>query len=186
MKIKLIIIVLILLNSCRRQSEKVDTDDNTKESIKDTVPKSDSIRTSIENDFDEGHDELVSEELFSDWKGVYKLSNEYIDGWGRKSLSNIKITLNEPNNCIYESWLTNLENIEYVENNNRYKIVGGVQINASHDSLSFYSSEYLLGESMNLAPVFVLIKNKGNYYVSSILTSPPNNGIIEIPIEKVK
>lgn len=182
--IKLTLISFVFCFACKSQIN--ETKKNHATQTTDSIQIENLNETDVADDFEEEHDELVSIDLFNDWKGIYELSNEYVDAWGRESLSNVRIRLNEPNDCIYESWLSSLENVEYKENSNRYKILGGMQINASHDSLSFYSSEYLIGESMNLAPVFTLIKKENRYFISSILTSPPHNGIIEMPIEKVE
>lgn len=182
MKINVIsVIIIIALSSCKGQVENNKTTESIDKQKIDTISNEINI---IEEDFEEGQDELVSDELFKNWQGTYILKEENIDAWGRESVSNVKIELLKPNKCIYESWLSGVEGVEYEENSNRYKIIGGVQINSTHDSLSFYSSKFLIGESMNLSPVFTLIKRNGNYFISSILTSPPHNGIVEMPIMK--
>lgn len=42
------------------------------------------------------------------------------------------------------------------------------------------------GGNYNLSPLLTLIKRKDGYFIYSFLTSPPHNGIVEMPIQKIK
>lgn len=133
-----------------------------------------------------GEDKLISKELFQKWKGKYEYSFQYIDRNGISSDLKANINLIKSDSCVFESWFEN-PNDEQHNKNEYLRLLGHVYVSDDKNfKIIFLENIVLNGESPSLDPVFTLIKKKNQFYIESFLTSPPHNGIIEMPIEKIR
>ncbi|WP_250255089.1 hypothetical protein [Chryseobacterium sp. Marseille-Q3244] len=140
----------------------------------------------LENEL-EGEDEFISEKLFQKWKGIYIMeNNDVIDGWGRESISYAGLNMIKPDSCIFKSWLADNKGKRYNKDDNYQEYIGGIFATANKDSIEFFIKRIIEGGNENLSPLLTLIKRKNKYFISSFLTSPPHNGIIEMPMQKIK
>lgn len=139
------------------------------------------IDVNIEND----NDEFISKSLFERWKGRYILSQmDMIDGWGRESTSISELLLIKPDSCVFKSWLTDEKGKRYSENDNFQEYLGVIYATMNKDSIEFYTKKVIVGGNNSLSPLLTITKDYKDFYVYSIITSPPNNGIIKMKIDK--
>jgi hypothetical protein len=130
-------------------------------------------------------DEFISHSLFEKWKGVYEFEQDsQLDGWGRESILIAELTLIKPDSCVFKSWIADENGKRYIKNDNYKEIVGGILATTNKDSIEFYSKRVIKGENNTLSPLLTLTKNGKNHFIYSFITSPPNNGIVEMPIDK--
>lgn len=134
----------------------------------------------------EGEDELISNEFFQQWKGLYSTENDVIDGWGRESISYAELNMVNPDSCIFKSWLADSKGKRYSKDDNYQEYIGGIYATANKDSIEFFTKKIVEGGNEDLSPLLTLIKRKNEYFISSFLTSPPHNGIIEMPLQKIR
>ncbi|KMQ69267.1 hypothetical protein ACM39_04005 [Chryseobacterium sp. FH2] len=106
------------------------------------------------------------------------------DAWGRESTSFSELTLIKPDSCIFKSWLADSKGKRYVKDDNYQEFIGGILATSSKDSIEFYTRKVVIGENNSLSPLLTLIKKNESYFVYSLITSPPHNGVVEMPIEK--
>ncbi len=133
------------------------------------------------------HDEFISASLFEKWKGKYNLKQENLtDGWGRESISFSEILLIKPDSCVFKSWLTDEGGVRYKKDDNYQEYVGGIYATANKDSIEFYTKSVVSGGNNSISPLLILIRSNENYFIYSLITSPPHNGIVEMPIKKIK
>ncbi|MDM1557256.1 hypothetical protein HX126_22140 [Chryseobacterium indologenes] len=135
----------------------------------------------------EGEDEFISEKLFQKWKGLYIMeNNDVIDGWGRESISYAELNMVNPDSCIFKSWLADNKGKRYGKDDNYQEYIGGIFATTNKDSIEFFTKRIIEGGNENLSPLLILIKRKNEYFISSFITSPPHNGIIEMPLQKIQ
>ncbi|WP_347219707.1 hypothetical protein [Chryseobacterium sp.] len=134
----------------------------------------------------EGEDELISDELFKQWEGLYLMENNVTDGWGRESIFHVELNMAAPDNCIFKCWLEDENEIRYAKNDSYNEYVGGIYATVDKDSIEFFTKKIIEGGNESLAPLLTLKKNNKDYFIYSFLTSPPHNGIVEMPIQKIK
>ncbi len=180
---------LAFLCSCFKQNEGTK---NTVLITNDTVIKNehkkDEIKTNIDLKYEENNeDEFISNSLFQKWKGEYLLTQcNQLDGWERESTSFSELKLIAPDSCIFKSWLADERGNRYVKNDNYQEYIGGILATSDKDSIEFYTKRIVRGGNNSLSPLLSLTKSSNNYFIYSIITSPPNNGIIKMSIEKQK
>ncbi|SIS64973.1 hypothetical protein SAMN05421786_101740 [Chryseobacterium ureilyticum] len=134
----------------------------------------------------EGEEEFISEKLFQKWKGEYRYFFQYIDHNGISSDLKANINLIKSDSCVFESWFED-PNDEQHNKNGYLKMLGHIYVSDDKNlKIIFLENTILNGGSPNLDPVFTLINKKNQFYIESFLTSPPHNGIIEMPIQKTK
>lgn len=152
-----------------------------KNSYKDTLKYPNIIDENNEND------EFISTSLFQNWRGSYLLKQEgIIDGWGRESISFSELYLIKPDSCVFKSWLADENGKKYKENDNYQEIIGGIYATEKKDSIEFYTKIIVAGGNNSISPLLTLVKNKKNYSIYSLLTSPANNGIVKMEVIKRK
>lgn len=134
----------------------------------------------------EGEDEFISKKLFQKWKGKYEYSFQYIDHNGTSSDLIVNVNLIKPDSCIFKSWLSNNKGKRYTKDDNYQEYIGGIFATTNRDSIEFFTKRIIEGGNENLSPLLTLIKRKNEYFIYSFLTSPPHNGIVEMPIQKIK
>ncbi|OCA77450.1 hypothetical protein BBI01_03065 [Chryseobacterium artocarpi] len=135
----------------------------------------------------EGEDEFISEKLFQKWKGSYYIENsDIIDGWGRESIHYAELDIIQPDSCVFKSWLADNNGNRYNKNDNYQEYIGGILATTHKDSIEFFTKRIVEGGNEGLSPLLTLIKRKNEYFIYSFLTSPPHNGIMEMPIQKIK
>lgn len=140
----------------------------------------------LENEL-EGEDEFISNELFQKWEGLYIMeNNDVIDGWGRESTSHVELNMIKPDSCIFKSWLADNKGKRYGKDDNYQEYIGGIFATPNNDSIEFFTKRIIEGGNEHLSPLLTLIKKKNGYFISSFITSPPHNGIVEMPLEKIK
>ncbi|VEH21150.1 Uncharacterised protein [Chryseobacterium nakagawai] len=134
----------------------------------------------------ESNDEIIEDKQFSKWKDEYHYFFQYIDHKGISSDLKAKINLIKSDSCVFESWFEDPNDEQY--NKNGYlKLLGHIYVSDDKNlKIIFLENTVLNGESPELDPVFTLINKKNEFYIESFLTSPPHNGIIEMPIQKIK
>lgn len=181
--------VLCMFISCI-PSEKVSLTENDSVSV---YSDKDSVITIVNKnpplDELEGEDEQMALEKFKPWKGKYHFVNAIHDGYGRESIVVVNLELIRPDSSTIEFWLADEKLSKYVENNNYFKILGGVYggYGKENDSIFFHYNRVMAGKLENPAsPVFTLFKYNNKYAIQSVFTSPPHNGEIEMPIIKIK
>lgn len=134
-----------------------------------------------------GEDEFISEKLFQKWKGLYRIEeSDIIDGWGRESIHYAELDIIQPDSCVFKSWLADNKGNRYNKNDNYQEYIGGILATTHKDSIEFFTKRIVEGGNEGLSPLLTLIKRKNEYFIYSFLTSPPHNGIIEMPIQKIK
>lgn len=94
------------------------------------------------------------------------------------------MTLIKPDSCVFKSWIADENGKRYIKNDNYKEIIGGILATTNKDSIEFYSKRVISGENNTLSPLLTLTKNGKNYFIYSFITSPPSNGIVEMPIDK--
>lgn len=150
---------------------------------------SDTLIQTITKKIDEevnDHDEFISASLFEKWKGKYNLKQEKLtDGWGRESISFSELILIKPDSCVFKSWLADEDGLRYKKDDNYQEYVGGIYATADIDSIEFYTKKILSGGNNSLSPLLSLKRNNKDYFIYSLITSPPNNGIIRVSIKKM-
>lgn len=155
---------------------------NLKKTI--NVDKTDSV-----NNFDkelEPNDEIIENKQFSKWKGEYHYLFQYIDHNGTSFDLKANVNLIKSDSCVFESWFED-PNDEKHHKNEYLKLLGHVYVSDDKNlKIIFLENKALNGESPNLDPVFTLINKNNKFYIESFLTSPPHNGIIEMPIQKTR
>ncbi|MBP2615258.1 hypothetical protein [Chryseobacterium jejuense] len=109
-------------------------------------------------------------------------NNDVIDGWGRESISYTELNMIKPDSCIFKSWLADNKGKRYNKDDNNQEYIGGIFATTNKDSIEFFTKRIVEGGSENLSLLLTLIKRKNEYFISSFLTSPPHNGIIEMPL----
>lgn len=179
------ILLLIQMSSCTK------TDSLVRGKYKDSISLTDQRDHQEENNDIarlseelEGEDEFISEKLFQQWKGDYSMENDVTDGWGRESVSYIELNMIKPDSCIFKSWLADHKGKRYSKDDNYREYFGGIYATANKDSIEFFTKRIIVGGNQELAPLLTLTKNNKDYFIYSFLTSPPHNGIIQMPLEK--
>lgn len=190
LNIKLLCVFLLMqIFSCTKKDTQVNeahhnsilqTDhknDNLKEEDNDIVRLDDEL---------EGEDEFISEKLLQQWKGKYSKEYDVTDGWGRESISYAELDIIKPDSCIFKGWLTNTNGIRYIKDDGYFEYIGGIYATVNKDSIEFFTKRVIEGGNEDLSPLLTLIKRKNEYFISSFITSPTHNGIIEMPLQKIK
>lgn len=190
-KILLLTLSLILSFSCDHKN--VEAENTTQSNVNEidsinTQLKTDTLAVPIDYGEEEnGNDEFISKFLFEKWKGSYRLKqNDQIDGWGRESIAVSELILIKPDSCVFKTWLTDERGIRYAENDNYQEFIGGILATKSKDSIEFYTKRVVVGGNNNLSPLLSVSSSGNNFSIYSLITSPPNNGIIAMPLIKVK
>lgn len=192
LKLAQLFIIIFLLSSCFKQNDGTKKNINSATTEKITEKKEDTATnskiTNEENDAEENdNDEFISNSLFEKWKGAYQLKQEnQIDGSGRESTVFSELILIKPDSCIFKSWLADTNGKRYNEDDNYQEFIGGIYATSNRDSIEFYTKRVVSGGNNSLSPLLTLTKKNKNHFIYSLITSPPHNGIIEIPIEKLK
>ena len=186
LKIFQIFFITIFFLSCKQNNEiKKDV------ALKKINEKKDSdtlIQTITKKNNEEvnDHDEFISASLFEKWKGKYNLKQENLtDGWGRESIFFSEILLIKPDSCVFKSWLADEDGLRYKKDDNYQEYVGGIYATANKDSIEFYTKRVVSGGNNSLSPLLTLIRSNEDYFIYSLITSPPNNGIVRISIKKL-
>jgi len=112
--------------------------------------------------------------------------NDRIDRWGSESIFFSELTLIKPDSCIFKSWLADTNGKRYTKDDNYQEVIGGILATTDKDSIEFYTKKVIAGGNQSLSPLLTLKRKNNNYYIYSLITSPPNNGIVEIAIQKIK
>ncbi|MDR2204868.1 MAG: hypothetical protein LBE36_01740 [Flavobacteriaceae bacterium] len=187
LKLVLLFSALFLI-SCFNQNNKIEK--KIEEKINDkredsTIHiKTTSYEKNIESN--NNHDEYISNSLFEKWKGIYKLKQDYqLDGWGRESISFSELILIEPDSCVFKNWLADEDGKRYSENDNYQEFIGGILATPNKDSIEFYAKRVVSGGNNSLSPLLTLTRNKKNHFIYCLITSPSNNGIVKMHIEKL-
>lgn len=186
----MLFITVSFLFACKKNSLsnkgvllKGDTLINKEINNKDTIALSNKANKDMEEN---GNDEFISKSLFEKWKGIYRLKQEnQIDGWGRESTCFSELSLIKPDSCIFKSWLADENGKRYNKDDNYQEFIGGILATSKKDSIEFYTKRVVSGEDNSLSPLLTLTYNK-NYFIYSLITSPPNNGVMKVSIEKLK
>lgn len=190
------IIFLAAHTSCHRQQGERIAQNNPKDVVS-TVPasntenriaqKQDTISKAEEfTDELEGNDELVNISDFRVWEGNYAYSFDYTDNAANDYILKAFLRLNKPDYCVLETWY---EKPNGKKKYNYVKIVGSILKADTKDNLKieFYEGKTLIGNSPNLSPILTLYReNNGDYFIESFLTSPPHNGIVKMPIQRIE
>lgn len=183
-----LLIIIIFLISCFKQvNDGKNVQINRDTIIVDNriVESSFQITKSEKKEEENGNDEFISDSLFNVWKGRYILKQEnQIDGWGRESISFSELSLIQPDSCVFKSWLADSRGQRYLTDDNYQEYVGGILATNDKDSIEFYTKKVVSGSNGSLSPLLSFTKTNKNYFIYSFITSPPNNGIIKMPIEK--
>lgn len=186
MKIIYILTTLFLIFGCKKEvlNSKLDV---KKESTLVIQKNNDSTNKTEESGFEdelETNEELVSADNFKVWKGNYNTSYEYYDLEYNEFIVFTKLNLIKNDSCIFENWFEKKEDKKQ-KKNNYVKIVGKLYFASDNNSkIEFMENKVLEGQSPNLSPVFLLKKTNNEFLINSFLTSPPHNGIIDMPIIK--
>ena len=191
-KILLLTLSLILSLSCDHKNIesgniiKLNVDEIDSFSTK--LVKADTVGVPIDYGEEEnGNDEFISKFLFEKWKGRYQIKqSDQIDGWGRESIAVSELILIKPDSCIFKTWLTDERGIRYAEDDNYQEFIGGILATKSKDSIEFYTKKVVVGGNNNLSPLLSVSRSGNNFSIYSLITSPPNNGIIPMPLIKMK
>lgn len=188
--IKYLYILLILgMLSCTKYRT---INESQKDSVSLTNKIANNIKQENRNAVDvgdelEGEDEFISLKLFQAWKGLYSMENDgIIDGWGRESIFYAELNMIKPDSCIFKSWLADSNGKRYNKNDNYQEYIGGIYATTNKDSIEFFTKRIIVGGNKDLSPLLTLTKNNKEYFIHSLITSPPHNGVIEMPIEKLK
>lgn len=175
-----------VLISCSGNGSSKEKSERKKKINVDTINLS---KTENLNNLDEKlevNDEIIENKQFSKWKGEYHYFFQYIDYNGISSDLKANINLIKSDSCILESWFED-PNDEQHNKNGYLKMLGHIYVSDDKNlKIIFLENTILNGESPNLDPVFTLINKKNQFYIESFLTSPPHNGIVEMPLQKVK
>lgn len=191
LKIFQIFFITIFFLSCKQNNEIKKDVALKKIEIKKINEKKDSdtlIQTITKKNNEEvnDHDEFISASLFEKWKGKYNLKQENLtDGWGRESIFFSEILLIKPDSCVFKSWLADEDGLRYKKDDNYQEYVGGIYATANKDSIEFYTKRVVSGGNNSLSPLLTLIRSNEDYFIYSLITSPPNNGIVRISIKKL-
>lgn len=97
----------------------------------------------------------------------------------------INILLIKPDSCVFKSWLADEGGLRYKKDDNYQEYVGGIYATANKDSIEFYTKRVVSGGNNSLSPLLTLIRSNEDYFIYSLITSPPNNGIVRISIKKL-
>lgn len=92
----------------------------------------------------------------------------------------------KPDSCIFKTWLTDERGRRYAEDDNYQEFIGGILATKSKDSIEFYTKKVVVGGNNNLSPLLSVSRSGNNFSIYSLITSPPNNGIIPMPLIKMK
>ena len=191
------IIFLAAHTSCHRQQGERIAQNNPKDVVS-TVPasntenriaqKQDTISKAEEfTDELEGNDELISPVLFKKWIGTYLIKDIGTDAWDRESISKTEVNLIKPDSCIFRFWLEDTEGRRYEKDDNYTEIQGVILPTLNRDSIEFITKKILSGNgNQSISPLLSITKEGENYFIYSIITSPPHNGLVKMPIQKVE
>ena len=186
MKYVYLLITLFLIFSCKKEVVKNELEVK-KDSIRTKQKNYDSTDTIKESNFEdelEANEEVVSVDNFKVWEGKYNTNYEYSDMEYNEFIVFTKLNLIKQDSCIFENWFENKEDKKQ-KKNNYVKIIGKLYFASDNNSkIEFMENKIFKGESPNLSPVFSLKKNNNQFLINSILSSPPNNGVIDMPISK--
>lgn len=187
-----ILLLNIFFISCKKQNYDIKNNVNTKvlvldDSAQKEKSKIDTFSTKHKNREDENeNDEYISKSLFEKWKGNYQLKQtEQIDGWGRESIAFSELILLKPDSCIFRNWLADKDGIRYEDDDNYQEYIGGILATNSKDSIEIYTKRVITGGNNSLSPLLTLSKKGNSYYIYSLITSTPNNGLIKMPLKKL-
>ena len=191
-KILLLTLSLILSFSCDHKN--IESENTVKSNVNETdsfstkLVKTDTVAVPIDYEEEEnGNDEFISKLLFEKWKGSYQLKqNGQMDGWGRESIAVSELILIKPDSCIFKTWLTDERGIRYAEDDNYQEFIGGILATKSKDSIEFYTKRVVVGGNNNLSPLLSVSRSGNNFSIYSLITSPPNNGMMAMPLIKIK
>lgn len=186
------IFIILLLVGCKNDPV-IKDDANLLESTSSSITLDSSTFRTAENTPPivgelEGEDEHISLEKFKVWKGKYHFENSIHDGFGRESIVVVNLELIKPDSSTLEFWLADKKLSKYKENNNYFKIQGGVYggYGVDNDSIFFNYNKVLEGKIDNPpSPVLTLFKYDTKYTILSAFTSPPHNGELEMSIKKI-
>lgn len=189
----LFVVLLSILSffiSCFKQNNSknpdVPTDSLFTNSKKDIVSSVSPTINYVKQEGENEHDEFISNSLFENWKGIYKLKQEgQLDSWGRESISFSELTLIKPDSCIFKSWLSDEKGKRYEENDNYQEYIGEIYATPNKDSIEFYTKRVISGGNNSLSPLLTLTRIEENYFIYSLITSPPNNGVVKTTIIKL-
>ena len=191
-KILLLTLSLILSFSCDHKN--IESENTVKSNVNETdsfstkLVKTDTVAVPVDYEEEEnGNDEFISKLLFEKWKGSYQLKqNGQMDGWGRESIAVSELILIKPESCIFKTWLTDERGIRYAEDDNYQEVIGGILATKSKDSIEFYTKRVVVGGNNNLSPLLSVSRSGNNFSIYSLITSPPNNGMMAMPLIKIK
>lgn len=151
----------------------------------DAVVGSLSPMARTENKEENEHGEVVSDSLFYVWQGRYILEQEdQVDAWGRESILFAELNLIKPDASVFKTWLADSNGKRYSSNDNYQEYIGAILATPRKDSVVFYTQEVVSGGNGALSPLLILTKENEHYFIYSLITSPPHNGIVQVPIEK--
>ncbi|WP_149205768.1 hypothetical protein [Flavobacterium johnsoniae] len=184
------LVMIFLLASCFKNNKIEDNVKVKKSNVESKINEKKEnvyIHKQKENNENENSDtdEFISHSLFEKWQGVYEFEQDsQLDSWGRESVLIAELTLIKPDSCVFKSWIADENGKRYIKNDNYKEIIGGILATTNKDSIEFYSKRVISGENNTLSPLLTLTKNGKNYFIYSFITSPPSNGIVEMPIDK--
>lgn len=190
-KIKLLFITLFFLISCKKHDtitrKTLINKDSTDNNLNINKPSSARvIEKDTEGEYENENDEYISNSLFAKWKGGYILKQEnLIDGWGRESISFSELYLIKPDSCIFKSWLADEDGKKYKQDDNYLEILGGIYSTEKKDSIEFYTKRVVSGGNNSLSPLLTLTTHNNSFFIYSMITSPPNNGVVKMAVKKL-
>ena len=114
------------------------------------------------------------------------MKNSITDCWGRESISHVELNMIQLDSCIFKCWLTDNEGRRYDKEDGYQEYIGGILATPNKDSIEFFTKRVVEGGNEGLSPLLTLIKTNKNYFIYSLLTSPPHNGIVEMPLQKLE
>ncbi|MDM1557254.1 MULTISPECIES: hypothetical protein [Chryseobacterium] len=92
----------------------------------------------------------------------------------------------KPDSCIFKSWGVDNKGKRHNKDGNYQEYIGGIYATANKDSIEFFTKRIVEGGNEDLSPLLTVIKRKNEYFISSFLTSPPHNGIIQMSLQKIR
>jgi len=183
------LLVFFFLISCFKQSTEIEKKIYTPQTKIEKIhcKKEYTITDNETESYENENDEYISNSLFEKWKGTYKLRKDSnLDSWERESIFFSELNLIKPDSCIFKSWLADENGKRYIKDDNYQEFVGGILATQNKDSIEFYTKRVVSGGNNSLSPLLILTEENKKHFIYSLITSPANNGIIKIPIEKVK
>ncbi|NJM80345.1 MAG: hypothetical protein HC854_13360 [Flavobacterium sp.] len=113
----------------------------------------------------EQNEELVSNQNFELWKGVYMQTFDYTDNDYNEYVFHSEVNLIKPDSCYFEYWYEILESSP-TKKNNHTKIFGKVYPSSNNNmKIQFFENKMIIGESPEQSPVFTLISRQMIFYL---------------------